>query len=105
MPPAPSYRQSREPVAAKQSPHRAAAPPRLDTPAARASLRWAQDAVPIPPPRSAQIPHPPRNPLVLRSQPWTAQQSLCRPAVPGSMATRPLLPQSRMGENERIFMG
>ena len=48
-------------------------PPKLGVPAARVGLHGAQDGAPIPPPQSAPIPRPPRNPLILRNQPQTAQ--------------------------------
>ena len=111
VPPAPSYQQNSEPVAVKQS-HTGWwlqthlwSPPRLGIPAARAGLHGAWDAAPIPPPQSAPIPRLPRNPLILRNQPWTAWQSFHRPTAPRSMATHPLLPQSWMGANEGIFVG
>ena len=108
MLPAPSYWQNREPAAAKQSPCRVAA---LDTSVESTKTRHssskseAQDVAPIPQLQSAQIQHLPRNPLIPRNQPWTARQSLCRPAVPGSMATHPLLPQDQPDAKGGIFMG
>ena len=53
-------------------------PPRLGIPAARVGLCGAEGLAPIPP-------HLPRNPLILRHQPQTTRQSLCRPTVPRSV--------------------
>ena len=104
MPPTPSYWQISEPAAAKQSPHRVAAPDTsVESPKSRHSSSkseppWGTGHGSNISTLKCPIPHPPRNPLILRNQPWTAQQSLCRPAVPGSMATCPLPPQSQTGQ-------
>ena len=101
MPPAPSYQQVREPAVTKQSPHRGAA---LDTsvesPKAKCS-RCSSNTSTL----KCPIPHPPRNPLVPRTQPWTTRQSLHRPAALASVAVCPLLPQCQQDANEGIFVG
>ena len=76
MPPAPSYQQIREPAATKQSLHRAAAPdtpaesPKVKCSSSKGTPNEAPDAAPTPELQSAQILHPPRNPLAPRNQPW-----------------------------------
>ena len=78
-------------------------PPRLNTPAARAGPNEAPDAAPTPQLQSTQILHLPRNPPTLRSQPRMIRQSLQRPTPLASMAICPLLPQSQLDANKKIF--
>ena len=105
VPPAPSYWQVREPAATKQSPHKVAA---SDTPAESPKAKCpneALDAAPMPQLQSAQILHPPRNPLAPWSQPQTIRRSLHRSTALTSTAIHPLLPQGQPDANEKIFAG
>ena len=80
-------------------------PQRLNAPTARAGPNEALDAAPIPQLQSAQILHPPRNPLAPRSQHWMIRRSLHRPSALASTAVRPLPPQGQQDANEEIFTG
>ena len=102
MPPAPSYRQVRKPVATKQSPHRVAA---SDTPAE--SPKAKRSSSKSGPQRGMQLQHlnskVPRNPPAPKSQPGVARRSLQSPAVLASAVGRLLLPPSQPGANGEIF--
>ena len=111
MPPAPSYRQVREPAATKQSLHRVAAP---DTPAESPHAKCSSSKGG--PQRgsgcssnTSTLKHPDstsaKKPSCPKESTWMIRQSLHSPAALASADICPLPPQGQQSANKGIFVG
>ena len=111
VPPTPSYQQSREPVAAKQSPHRVAAPDMsVESPQTRRSS--SKSGPPRGTGRGSNTSTPKCPDSMSTKKPSHPQESTPdhqakspQAAVPGSMATRLLPPQGWLEASEGISAG